>query len=259
MKKILIILIVIIVAAGAFFAFNSYIYNQKQSEITPGEYAGDVMITPISHATMVLYWNETVIYTDPVGGAEAFANQPDADIILITDIHGDHLNEETLLAVTKDKTKIIAPQAVVDLLPTDLLSRVRILNNGQVITEGLFAIQAIPMYNLPETDDSRHAKGRGNGYVLESDGKRVYIAGDTADIPEMRALQDIDIAFVPMNLPYTMDVETAADAVLDFKPAQVYPYHYRTPEGFSDVAKFKELVNSSDPSIEVVLLDWYAN
>src|SRR5690606_36671567 len=103
-----------------------------------------------------------------------------------------------------------------------------------------------------------HSKGRGNGYLLEMDGHRAYIAGDTAGIPEMRALTDIDLAFVPMNPPYTMDVEEAADAVLEFAPVTVLPYHYRTPDGLSDVARFAEIVNEGNPEIEVVQLEWYA-
>ena len=92
---------------------------------------------------------------------------------------------------------------------------------------------------------------------MEKEGKRVYISGDTSGIPEMRNLKNIDMAFVAMNLPYTMSVGEAADAVLAFKPKKVYPYHYRTPEGFSDVAKFKELVNGKNPEIEVIQLEWY--
>ena len=113
------------------------------------------------------------------------------------------------------------------------------------------------MYNLREEALKFHEKGRGNGYVIENDGMRVYISGDTEDIPEMRNLKDIDVAFVCMNLPYTMTVESAASGVLDFKPTKVYPYHYRGTEGLSDVAKFKELVNEGDAGIEVVQLDWY--
>ncbi len=97
---------------------------------------------------------------------------------------------------------------------------------------------------------------RGNGYIITLGKKRLYFSGDTEDIPEMRALQYIDMAFVCMNLPYTMTVESAASAVLEFKPKQVYPYHYRGTEGLSDVVKFKELV-SKNPDIEVIQLDWY--
>jgi L-ascorbate metabolism protein UlaG (beta-lactamase superfamily) len=113
------------------------------------------------------------------------------------------------------------------------------------------------MYNLPENSDSRHTKGRGNGYVINFGGKNVYISGDTEDIPEMRHLKNIDVAFVCMNLPYTMDVNQAANAVLEFKPKIVYPYHYRGQEGLSDVSAFKKLVNDGNKSIEVRLVNWY--
>jgi len=113
------------------------------------------------------------------------------------------------------------------------------------------------MYNLREEALKFHPKGRGNGYVLNIQGQRIYISGDTEDIPEMRALKDIDKAFICMNLPYTMPVDRAADAVIEFKPKQVYPYHYRGQGGLSDVNKFKAVVNEGDSSIEVVQLDWY--
>ena len=131
------------------------------------------------------------------------------------------------------------------------------MNNGEKLEKSGFQIEAIAAYNIPESDKAFHTKGRGNGYVLEKGGTRIYISGDSSGTPEMRNLKNIDIAFVCMNLPYTMGVEEAAGAVLAFKPKQVYPYHYRTPDGFSDVAKFKALVNASNPNIEVVQLDWY--
>ncbi|MEM1138130.1 MAG: MBL fold metallo-hydrolase, partial [Bacteroidota bacterium] len=110
-----------------------------------------------------------------------------------------------------------------------------------------------------ETPESRHPKGRGNGYLLNIDGKRIYISGYTKDITEMRSLTGIDIAFVCMNLPYTMDIEQAASAVLDFKPKIVYPFHYRGGGGkFSDTEQFKQLVNKKNGDIEVRLLNWYA-
>ncbi len=219
--------------------------------------AEDVKITPISHATMVLQWDNTVIYVDPIGGAEAFEGQAQPDIILVTDIHEDHLNSETLEAVRGDNPLLIVPQAVAEKLPKDLQETAKILNNGDHFDMNGLYINAIPMYNLREEAKEFHTKGRGNGYVLEKAGERVYISGDTEGIPEMRNLKDIDIAFVCMNLPYTMPVEDAADAVLAFKPKKVYPYHYRGKDGLSDVAKFKELVNQGDPDIEVVQLNWY--
>ena len=180
------------------------------------------------------------------------------DLILITDIHGDHLNAETLNAIETSKAKLIVPQAVADQLPEKLKGKGTVLANGKKITEAGITISAIPMYNLPEAPDSRHTKGRGNGYVLSLGGKTVYISGDTEDIPEMRALKNIDVAFVCMNLPYTMDIEQASSAVLEFKPKIVYPYHYRGQGGLNDVEGFKKLVNAVNPSIDVRLRNWYS-
>lgn len=254
MNKFLSVGLAIIVLGTATFFLTHHEVDENKIKMKESSF---VSVTPISHATAVLDWGGVILYTDPVGGAEAFLNQPHADMILVTDIHGDHLSAETLQATIQAETKLIAPQAVIDELPEDLASKAMLLANGQKAEVAGFMIEAIPMYNLPESDDTRHTKGRGNGYVIEKDGHRVYIAGDTADIPEMRALQNIDIAFVPMNLPYTMDPDMAADAVLEFKPKQVYPYHYRQPDGFADVNRFKELVNAGDSNIEVILLDWY--
>lgn len=216
-----------------------------------------IQFSPISHATMVVHWDSTYIYVDPIGGAAAFKDHPAPDLILVTDIHSDHLDAETIEAVRTPGTQIIVPKAVADELPEDLQASLQVLNNGDDITADSIAITAIPMYNLRKEALKYHPKGRGNGYVLEKDGRRVYISGDTEGIPEMRDLKDIDIAFVCMNLPYTMSVEDAADAVLAFKPKMVFPYHYRGEDGLSDVAKFKELVNKGNPGIQVVQLDWY--
>ncbi len=220
-------------------------------------------VTPISHATMVLHWDGKTIYVDPVGGVDAFKDQDTPDLILITDIHGDHLNTETLSAVNTATTEVIAPKAVVDKLEEEevQLKTITLDNGNETKVEGFpgFTFEAIPMYNLREEALKFHEKGRGNGYVIEKDGFRVYISGDTEDIPEMRSLQDIDVAFVCMNLPYTMTVQSAASAVTDFKPKQVYPYHYRGTEGLSDVDLFATLIKKSSASeaIEVVQLDWY--
>ncbi|RAJ16275.1 MBL fold metallo-hydrolase [Olleya aquimaris] len=217
----------------------------------------DIEIIPISHATMVLNYEDHTIYADPTGGGKAFEGQKTPTIILITDIHGDHLNLDTLKELDLNNSLIVAPQAVIDKFPEDFKPMFRVLNNGQSAVVKDIPIEAIPMYNLPEDDTSRHPKGRGNGYIVTLGEKRVYISGDTEDIPEMRNLKNIDKAFVCMNLPYTMTVDSAASAVLDFKPKQVYPFHYRGKGGLSDVARFKTLVNEGNPDIEVVQLDWY--
>lgn len=227
----------------------------EETTITKSE--PSIAIHPISHATMVLEWDETVIYVDPVGGSETFAGMKDADLILVTDIHGDHLNLETLKAVKKDKSRIIAPQAVIDQLPEDMKVGVIALANNASVEQLAFTITGIPMYNLREEALKYHEKGRGNGYLIQRDDYRVYISGDTEDIPEMRSLKNIDLAFVCMNLPYTMTVESAASAVAEFKPKTVIPYHFRGTEGFADVDAFERMVNENAPNVEVKRLDFY--
>ncbi len=214
-------------------------------------------ILPIKHATLVLNYKTETIYIDPTGGKDAFEGQKQATYVLITDIHGDHLNIKTLEALDLSKATLIGPKAVIDKLPETIAKTLVTINNGDTYTPEGFFVEAIPMYNLPEDETSRHPKGRGNGYILTLADQRIYISGDTEDIPEMRNLKNIDKAFVCMNLPYTMTIDSAASAVLDFKPKQVYPFHYRGKDGLSDVAKFKTLVNKGNTDIEVVQLDWY--
>ncbi len=216
-----------------------------------------IKIIPIEHATAVLEWNDITIYIDPVGGAEAFTGQKKPDLILVTDIHGDHLSVETLEALDTEKAKIMMPQAVADKMPEKFTPQIDVLNNGDSKERYDITVEALPMYNLREEALKFHEKGRGNGYVLNIGGERIYFSGDTEDIAEMRSLKNIDRAFVCMNLPYTMTPKSAADAVLEFKPKQVYPYHYRGKPDVSDINKFKELVNAGNPEIEVVQLDWY--
>ena len=218
---------------------------------------GEVTIQPVLHGSLVLSWKNEVIYVDPYGGGERFADIKNPTIILITDIHGDHLNLKTLEKLNTLNTRLFVPKAVFEKLPEEMQSIATIISNGQTMVYQEMEILAIPMYNLPESPDSRHTKGRGNGYVLTIGGKRIYLSGDTEDIPEMRNLRNIDVAFVCMNLPYTMDVNQAADAVIDFKPAIVYPYHYRGKDGLSDVASFKKQVEDAGIATEVRLRNWY--
>ncbi len=217
----------------------------------------DLIIRPILHGTIAMEWQNKIIYVDPNGGAKAFAGVGSPDLVLITDIHGDHYNSETLAALDLDSATIIVPQAVVDKMGELYADQRMVLGNGEMLEWEDIGVEAIPMYNLPEAPDSPHVKGRGNGYILTFNKKRVYISGDTEDIPEMRELKNIQIAFICMNLPYTMDVDRAASAVLEFKPKVVYPYHYRGSAGFSDVKYFQTLVNEENKNIEVRLRQWY--
>ena len=250
MKKIILCITCLLLSSNLIFGQNSPADTIKSND-------GDIIIQPITHGTLVLQWNNTTIYVDPYGGSALFKGIAAPDLILITDIHGDHTNLETLKGLDTKKAKFIVPPAVAEMLKDDYGNQLEIIRNGEMSVQDNIFINALPMYNLPEDDTSRHPKGRGNGYFLNLGGKAMYISGDTEDIKEMRTLKDIDIAFVCMNLPYTMDINQAADAVLEFKPKIVYPYHYRGKPDVSDIKAFKELVNAKDPDIEVRLKDWY--
>lgn len=217
-----------------------------------------VTIIPISHASLILEAGNQVIYVDPTGGANAYLGQKRPTVVFITDIHGDHMNKSTLEELQLGNIPLVAPPAVLEKLPSTIAKNTfEAKNNFDYVLEDGLSFSTIPMYNLREEALKFHPKGRGNGYILNLQGQRIYISGDTEDIPEMRALKNIDKAFICMNLPYTMTVDSAADAVTEFIPKQVYPYHYRGQGGLSDVSKFKAIVNEENSSIEVVQLDWY--
>jgi len=244
------------------FLLCAVIYTSTKAQLAkPDAYStkkGTLIIQPLIHSSMILTWNTKHIYINPSNIEELNFNFPKADVVFITDIHGDHLNIKTLQKIINSNTILVMPLAVqLKLKDTDLKNTIITMRNGENRKIVGIRVSAIPMYNLPESDNSYHVKGRGNGYVLNFKGKRVYISGDTADVKEMRSLKNIDIAFICMNLPYTMTVEKAASAVLDFKPKIVYPFHYRGKGGFSDVNKFKSIVNQSNTAIYIKLKNWY--
>lgn len=253
MKKYKILLALAVL--GCFFTRKGF------SQVNPDTIAtgngNNIVIRPVFHGTLALQWKDISIYCDPYGGTERFSGIKAPDLIFITDIHGDHMDKSTLEGLDTSEAIFIVPQAVADQLPENYKSNMVLMKNGEKKKISGITVEALPMYNLPESEDAPHVKGRGNGYVLTMDDKRIYISGDTEDIPEMRTLKNIDVAFVCMNLPYTMPVEQAADAVLEFKPAVVYPYHYRGRPDMSDTEKFKKLVDKGNKGIEVRLRDWY--
>ncbi|MBP9600399.1 MAG: MBL fold metallo-hydrolase [Lutibacter sp.] len=240
-----------------FFFTNGFSQNASKDIFETKN--GTITIQPVLHSSLIITYNNTTIYVDPYGGIEKYKDYKNPDIVLITDIHGDHLDLKTLDSINTSTSEIITASSVLKLLPSTYKSKTTVLKNGQGIHRSDIFIKAIAMYNLPEEKDSKHPKGRGNGYILTIDDTQIYISGDTEDTAEMRSLQNIDIAFVCMNLPYTMDINQAADAVLAFKPKVVYPFHYRGQNGFSDVEEFKNLVNSKNNQIDVRLKNWYPN
>jgi L-ascorbate metabolism protein UlaG (beta-lactamase superfamily) len=237
--------------------FISYTFSIAQ---TPQNISFTPEIFPVQNASFVLQWDDVVVVNDPVGNIENFTKNGNPHLILVSDIHRDHFSVETLLQFQGNFT-IVTCQAVFEKLPEALQKKSFVLANGEKTSLHSIEIEAIPMYNLAVEKQNFHPKGRGNAFVLTKNETRIYISGDTEDIPEMRNLKNIDVAFICMNLPYTMHYTKAADAVLEFKPKTVIPYHYRgNVDGetvFSDVTDFKNIINRNNASIRVELLEWY--
>jgi L-ascorbate metabolism protein UlaG (beta-lactamase superfamily) len=209
---------------------------------------GDVRFTAITHASFQIEYGGKVIHVDPSSAGD-YSAAKQADLILVTDIHGDHLDPAAIKRVRKAGAPVVAPSAAADKIESPT-----VISNGETKTVAGVSIEAVPMYNIQRRNPSGelfHTKGRGNGYVLTLGDKRVYIAGDTECTDEMRALKNIDAAFVPMNLPYTMPPPEAAECVKAFKPKVVFPYHFKgqNPEEFKAAL-------AGEP-IEVRLLKWY--
>ena len=209
---------------------------------------GLVRVTPIMHASLMLEFGGKVIHVDPWSQAN-YDGLPKADVILITDVHPDHLDKAQIDKLRKPSTVIIAPKAVA----TDL-TEAQVIANGEKKTIADLDLEGVAMYNLkrgPAAGQLFHDKGRGNGYILTMGGKRIYLAGDTECTTEMKALKNIDVAFIPMNLPYTMTPPEAADCTRAFAPKVAYPYHYRgsEPKEFADALK--------GTATEVRLRKWY--
>ncbi len=188
---------------------------------------GDLELFFVGHGSLYINYEGTIIHIDPWSRVGDYAKLPDADLILITHDHGDHLDINAISKIVKSDTKIIAPKICEDALMD--YQNVTIMTNGTTYIAKWGKVSAVPAYNIVhkrEGGKPYHPQGVGNGYVLSIDGKRVYIAGDTENIPEMKNLKYIDVAFIPMNLPYTMTPQMAANAALMVKPKILYPYHF---------------------------------
>ncbi len=206
--------------------------------------AGDLEITFVGHATLMLRFGGKVIHVDPVSREADYSAMPKADLILVTHEHGDHFDLKAIGQIRTDNTSIVLTKVCAERLKGGI-----VMKNGDVKTVQGLKIGAVPAYNIVHMRDNGepfHPKGRGNGYIITFGDKRVYVAGDTENTPEMKALDNIDVAFLPMNVPYTMTPEMVADAAKAFKPKILYPYHY----GETDTSKIVELLKDT-PEIDV--------
>ncbi|HER24454.1 MAG TPA: MBL fold metallo-hydrolase [Candidatus Atribacteria bacterium] len=206
--------------------------------------AGDLQITFIGHASLIFTFNGKVIHVDPVSEQADYSKLPKADIILITHEHSDHFDLSVIKILRTNQSKLILTETC-----ARKISGGTVRKNGDVqIIQGI-KFEAVAAYNIihkRNNDQPFHPKGVGNGYILTFGDKRIYVAGDTENIPEMKTLQGIDVAFLPMNLPYTMTPEMVADAARSFKPKILYPYHYDN----TDTSKLVELLKD-EQEIEI--------
>ena len=200
---------------------------------------GELKTTFIGHGTLMFRFDGKVIHVDPVGRYADYSRLPKADLILVTHEHGDHLDKEAIGKITKEGTLLVLTAAC-----RERLGRGFVMTNGHVKTLGDLKVEAVPAYNvvhIRKPGQPFHPKGAGNGYVITFGDKRVYVAGDTENVPEMADLAEIDVAFLPMNLPYTMTPEMVADAVRTIKPKIVYPYHF----GKTDTSQLVRLLQGA--------------
>ncbi len=198
--------------------------------------AGDLEITFIGHGSLMFKFGGKIIHIDPYSKLADYSKLPKADIIFLTHQHRDHLDPVALQHIRTEKTVVV----LTELCAKDFEGGI-IMKNGDTKTIEGIPVTAIPAYNIVHKRDNGeayHPKGEGNGYIMSFGDTRIYIAGDTENTPEMKALKNIDYAFLPMNLPYTMTPEMVADAVKAFKPKVLYPYHY----GKTDTSRIVELL-----------------
>jgi L-ascorbate metabolism protein UlaG (beta-lactamase superfamily) len=212
---------------------------------------GEIVVRPVNHASFVLGWKDRTIYNDPVGGSTLYRNFLKADLVLVSHSHGDHYEANTLTGVVQTNGIIIVPQSIFNSMTAALKAKSIPLANGATTNVLGIKIEAVPAYN------TNHPKGSGNGYVITIGGKRLYMSGDTGDAPEIRALQDIDVAFLCMNVPFTMSVTSAANVTAEMKPKILYPYHYRNQDGtYADLNNLKRLVGRVS-GVEIRTRAWY--
>jgi len=207
--------------------------------------AGNLEITFIGHGTLMFTFGGKLIHVDPWTQLGDYSKLPKADLILITHEHRDHLDLKAVEILRKERSAIVCPK-----ISAEQVKGATVMNNGDVKTVEGLTIKAVPAYNLVHKRDTGqpfHPKGDGNGYIITFGDKNVYVAGDTENIPEMKALKGIDIAFLPMNLPYTMTPEMVADAAVAFKPKTLYPYHF----GETDASKISALLKDSGIDVRI--------
>lgn len=207
--------------------------------------AGIIEMNFIGHASLMFSLNSFIVYIDPVRSMGKYDNMPKADLILVTHEHGDHLDASLIKDLSKSETIVFCNEASLPKIPSAQAMK----NGDQKNIKGI-GIEAFPAYNIVNMrgpGQPYHPKGTGNGYIITFGDKRIYVAGDTENTPEMKALKNIDVAFLPMNLPYTMTPAMVADAVIAFKPKILYPYHF----GETKTSEIVDLLKNSSTEVRI--------
>jgi L-ascorbate metabolism protein UlaG (beta-lactamase superfamily) len=226
--------------------FAAHLFGQGKLEEDSFETAsGSLKITFIGHGSLIFTFGGKVVHVDPYGTLTDYSKLPKADLVLVTHEHRDHLDPDALAKIRTANTEIVLTEAAARQVGGGTMMR-----SGETKMVGGFKIEAVPAYNIKNKrpdGNPFHPKGIGNGYIITFGGKRVYVAGDTENTPEMKELRNIDIAFLPMNLPYTMTPEMVADAARAFKPGILYPYHY----GDTDASKLTGLLKGTGIEVRI--------
>jgi L-ascorbate metabolism protein UlaG (beta-lactamase superfamily) len=241
------VLLLLLVFLAVFPASPAQGQDQIQADVLSTA-AGDLTISFVGHGTLMFVLGERVVHVDPVSREADYSTLPDADLILITHEHGDHLDPGAVEQIMKAGTQVVVSTSC-----ADQVEGAMVMANGDAADVAGFKVEAVPAYNIVNLRGEGmpyHPKGAGNGYIITFGETRVYVAGDTEDTPEMRALQDIDVAFLPMNLPYTMTPEMVAEAAKAFRPRILYPYHF----GQTDTDELVKLL-ADEKDIEVRVRD----
>ncbi len=238
-------IILIMMFIGLLGMLKAFAEGNLEKDIIKTSAGGDLEIVFLGHASLMMKFGGKIIHIDPVAEEADYTKLPKADLILITHDHSDHMDTEAIKILRTGTSAVVLTKKC-----AGAVGGGTVMSNGDVKTVMNIKVEAVPAYNIVNKRGGGqpfHPKGEGNGYILTFGDKRVYIAGDSENTPEMKALKNIDVAFLPMNLPFTMTPEMVADAAMAFKPKVLYPYHYSN----TDTSQVVKLLGNSGIEVRI--------
>lgn len=218
-----------------------------EQDIIPAPDGKEVKITFLQHASLLLEYNGLHIYSDPVSNFDDcnidYTKLPQADLILVSHDHYDHLDLAAIDDILSPDTKIVCNST-----SAEKIENATVMKNGNTLKIlSNIDIEAVAAYNITEGHLQFHPRHRDNGYILTLGGLRIYIAGDTEDTPDAYSIKNIDVAFLPVNQPYTMTLEQASKLARGIAPAILYPYHYTD----TDIAQLPKLLSNTNIDVRL--------